>query len=109
MNTMESKIKRQSLFTGLTAILLASVLTAVILNINLTPLNYTPGASPTSAPPSQLLSTFQSDEELKNFLTINSKTQSPFWIFAAEDARFMDAQGMLASGSGLEASAVPSH
>ena len=106
---MESKIKRQSLFYGLTAILLASVLTAVILNIDLTQLGYTPGASPISAPPSQLLSTFQSDEELKNFLIINSKTQEPFWIYGAEDARLMNAKGILAYDSALEASAVPSH
>ena len=99
MNTMESKIKRQSLFNGLTAILLASVLTAVILSINLTPLDYTPGASPISASPSQLLSTFQSDEELKNFLTTNSKAQGPFWIYGAEDARILDAQGLLGSMS----------
>ena len=103
---MESKIKRQSLFYGLTAILLASVLTAVILSIDLTQLGYTPGASPTSAPPSQLLSTFQSGEELKNFLIVNSKAQEPFWIYGAEDARLMNARGKLASDSALEASAV---
>ena len=106
---MESKIKRQSLFYGLAAILLASVLTAVILNIDLTQLDYTPGASPISASPSQLLSTFQSGEELKNFLTINSKTQEPFWIYGAEDARFFGTQGIPLSDSAIEASAVSSH
>lgn len=106
---MESKIKRQSLFYGLAAILLASVLSAAILNIDLTQLDYTPGDSPTPAPPSQLLSTFQSDEELKNFLTINSKAQGPFWIYGAEDTRFIDTQGMALSDSAIETSAVSSY
>jgi len=106
---MESKIKRQSLFYGLAAILLASFLTAAILNIDLTQLDYTPGASPISALPSQLLSTFQSGEELRNFLTINSKTQGPFWIYGAEDARFIGTQGMALSDSAIEASAVSSY
>ena len=106
---MESKIKRQSLFYGLAAILLASFLTAAILNIDLTQLDYMPGASPISAPPSQLLSTFQSGEELRNFLTINSKTQGPFWIYGAEDARFISTKGMALSDSAIEASAVSSY
>jgi len=107
---MESKIKRQSLFYGLAAILLASVLTAVILNIDLIQLDYKPGASPVSAPASQLLSTFQSGEDLKNFLLINSKTQEPFWIYGAADARLVGTQGFLWFDSALEASApAPSH
>ncbi|MDH5460299.1 MAG: hypothetical protein OEW71_04610, partial [Candidatus Bathyarchaeota archaeon] len=63
---MESKIRKQTLIYGLAAILLASVLAAVIFNINIIQLEYTPGAPPVSAPQSPLLSAFQSDEELKN-------------------------------------------
>ena len=43
---MERKIKKQSLFYGLTAILLASLLTAMILNFDLIQLDYTPGDLP---------------------------------------------------------------
>ncbi len=106
---MERKIKRQSLVYGLTAILLASVTTAVILSIDLTSLDYVPGDSPISAPVSLPLSTFQSDAELKDFLRLNSKTQGPFWIYGAEDARLMGTRGLLAFDSALEASGVPSH
>lgn len=106
---MESKIRKQTLIYGLAAILLASVLAAVIFNINIIQLEYTPGAPPVSAPQSPLLSAFQSDEELKNFLKMNSRNQGPFWIYGAEDARVFGAQGTLASDSALEASAVPSH
>jgi len=109
MNTMESKIKRQTLFYGLAAILLASVFTAVILNIDLTQLDYEPGASPIVVPPSQLLSTFQSGDELKNFLITNSKTQEPFWIYGAEDARLMEAEGMFAYDNTPAPSGVPAH
>jgi inhibitor of cysteine peptidase len=106
---MESKIKRQTLFYGLAAILLASVLTTVILNIDLFQLDRKPGASPISAPPSQLLSTFESGEDLKNFLLTNSKTQEPFWIYGAEDAKLFGTRGSLAFDSVLESSAVPAH
>jgi len=109
MNKMESKIKRQTLFYGLAAILLASVFTAVILNIDLTQLDYEPGASPIAVPPSQLLSTFQSGDELKNFLITNSKTQEPFWIYGAADARLMEAEGMFAYDNAPAPSGIPAH
>ena len=105
---MESKIRKQTLTYGLAAIMLASVLAAVILNLNIIQLEYTPGALPVPVPQSPLLSAFQSDEELKNFLKINSKSQEPFWIFGAEDARFLRPQATLAVPSALDASAVPS-
>lgn len=116
---MESKIRKQSIFYGLTAILFASILMAMILNFDLiqldyipgdpVQLDYIPGDPPISAPQSQLLSSFQSDEELKNFLTINSKNQEPFWIYGAEDGRILDATGIQAFSEGTEASSVPSH
>ena len=116
---MESKIRKQSIFYGLTAILFASILMTMILNFDLiqldyipgdpVQLNYIPGDPPISAPQSQLLSSFQSDEELKNFLTINSKNQEPFWIYGAEDGRILDATGIQAFSEGTEASSVPSH
>jgi uncharacterized secreted protein with C-terminal beta-propeller domain len=108
---VESTIKRKSLFYGLTAILLASVLSAVILTIDFTPLDYTPGASPISAPLSVPLSTFQSEEELKNFLMTNSKTQGPFWIYGGKDANLVGerVQNAFALDRALEFSAVPSH
>ena len=87
---MESKIRKQTLIYGLAAILLASVLAAVIFNLKIIQLEYTPGAPPVSAPQSPLLSAFQSDEELKNFLKMNSKIQGPFWIYGPEDAKLLN-------------------
>lgn len=104
---MESKIKKQALIYGLAAILLASILTAVILNI-IIPFKYTPGAPPVSAPQSPLLSSFQSEEELKNFLRMNSRNQAPFWIYGPADARFTNSLDIL-SESGIVKSAAPSH
>jgi uncharacterized secreted protein with C-terminal beta-propeller domain len=105
---MERKIKKQSLFYGLTAILLASLLTAMILNFDLIQLDYTPGDLPISAPQSQLLTSFQSDEELKSFLTNNAKNQGPFWIYGAEDGKILAATDAQTWG-GTETRAVPSH
>ncbi|NIO37884.1 hypothetical protein GTO27_09305 [Candidatus Bathyarchaeota archaeon] len=84
---MESKIKKHSLIYGVAAILLASVLATVLFNVNIIQPEYVPGASPVSAPQFPLLSAFQSDEELKNFLKANSKNQGPFWIYGPEDVR----------------------
>ncbi|MCL6579029.1 MAG: beta-propeller domain-containing protein, partial [Candidatus Bathyarchaeota archaeon] len=104
---MESKIKKQALVYGFAAILLASVLTAVIFNI-IIPLKYTPGAPPVSAPQFSLLSAFQSEEELKSFLKMNSRNQEPFWIYGSEDARLASPLDAL-SQSGITKSAAPSH
>ena len=101
---MESKIKKQSLIYGLVAILLVLVLTAIIFSFDIIQLGYTPGAPPISAPQSPLLSAFQSEGELKNFLEMNSRTQGPFWIYGSADAMFLNALE-----SGFKASAAPSH
>jgi len=107
---MESKIRKQTLIYGLAAILLALVLAAVIFNVNIIQLEYTPGAPPVSAPQSPLLSAFQSDEELKNFLKMNSETQEPFWIYGPEDAKLVNSMDIMAfSESGTPRSATPSH
>lgn len=106
---MESKIKRHTLSYGIAAILLVSLMTALILTFDNLQLEYTPGEPPTTASPMQLLSTFQSTEELTNFLTTNAKTQSPFWVYGAADARFLDAQNTFALDGALEASSVPAH
>jgi len=42
-------------------------------------------------------------------LTTNSKTQGPFWIYGAEDARVLDATSTQVFRGGTEASSVPSH
>ncbi len=103
---MESKIKRASIFYGLAAILLASVLTGIILNVDMFQLGYVPGAPPVSAPQSQFLSSFQSSENLKDFLRDNSLTQGPFWIYGAEDARLMDSSTMATFESGGKTSSL---
>jgi len=104
VTTLESKIKKQSLIYGLVAILLVLVLTAIIFSFDIIQLGYTPGAPPISAPQSPLLSAFQSEGELKNFLEMNSRTQGPFWIYGSADAMFLNALE-----SGFKASAAPSH
>lgn len=104
---MESKIRKQALVYGFAAILLASVLTAVIFNI-IIPFKYTPSAPPVSAPQFPLLSAFQSEEELKNFLRMNSRNQEPFWIYGSEDARLANSLAVLFQ-SGITKSAAPSH
>ena len=106
---MESKIKRRALSYGLAAILLVSFMTAMILSFDIIQLEYTPGEPPISASPMQFLSTFQSSEELTNFLITNAKTQAPFWVYGAVDARFFGAQDILTFDSALEASSVPAH
>lgn len=106
---MESKIKKQSFIYGLAAVLLAVVLTALILNFDIIQLEYTPGAPPVSAPQSPLLSAFQSDKELKNFLKTNSKTQGPFWIYGPEDARLVTSLDRITFEAGSATSAAPSH
>jgi len=107
---MESKIKRKAFIYGLAAILLASVLATLIFNFNIMQPGYTPGAPPISAPSSPLLSTFQSDIELKNFLKTNSKTQGPFSIYGPADAQLVDSLGRIVSyESGNLISAAPSH
>ena len=107
---MESKIRKQTLIYGLAAILLASVLAAVIFNVNIIQLEYTPGAPPVSAPQSPLLSAFQSDEELKNFLRVNSRNQGPFWIYGPEDAKLVNSlDRTFFYESGITTSAAPLH
>lgn len=107
---MESKIRKQTLIYGLAAILLASVLAAVIFNVNIIQLEYTPGAPPVSAPQSPLLSAFQSDEELKNFLRVNSRNQGPFWIYGPEDAKLVNLlDRTFFYESGITTSAAPLH
>jgi len=110
---MESKIRKQTFIYGLAAILLASVLAAVILSVDIIQLEYTPGTPPVSAPQSPLLSAFQSDEELKSFLRMNSKNQGPFWIYGPEDAMLVDSLGSAlfyeSYKSGIRDSAAPSH
>lgn len=107
---MESKIRKQTLIYGLAAVLLASVLAAVIFNVNIIQLEYTPGAPPVSAPQSPLLSAFQSDEELKNFLRVNSRNQGPFWIYGPEDAKLVNSlDRTFFYESGITTSAAPLH
>jgi len=104
VTTLESKIKKQSLIYGLAAILLVIVLTAIIFSFDIIQLEYTPGDPPVSAPQSPLLSAFQSEGELKNFLEMNSRTQGPFWIYGSADAMFLNTLE-----SGFKESAAPSH
>ncbi|MDH5483319.1 MAG: beta-propeller domain-containing protein [Candidatus Bathyarchaeota archaeon] len=107
---MESKLKRKTVIYGIAAISLASVLTALIFSFNLIELGYTPGESPISAPQSPLLTSFESDEQLKDFLKSNSGTREPFWIYGPLDTIFLGSMNMMATvESGTVRDAAPSH
>lgn len=109
---MESKIRKQAVTYGIAAILLASILATLILNINIIQFEYSPGEPPVSAPQSPLLSTFQSDTELRNFLKANSRTQGPFWIYGPEDAKLVNSLDRVfatAQSEGRFLSTAPSH
>jgi inhibitor of cysteine peptidase len=106
---MESKIKKRAQIYGIAAILLAIILGTLCYNFGVYP--------PESESPEQLspsagpLSTFSSYEELRSFLTTNSRTQGTFvflgpWDFSiSEDVRMYLAPlgGEIVTAPGLSA------
>jgi inhibitor of cysteine peptidase len=83
---MEKKIKRQAVFYGLAAILLATVLGALIYDYRIFLPEFLTGASPIPAAHAEFLSTFSSSDEIKNFLASNSATQGWFPLYGSTDA-----------------------
>lgn len=82
---MESEIKKKTLLYGVIAILLVTLITAFTYNFGVyNPETVTP-LPPIPTPHSSLLATFQSYEELRNFLVSNSEIQGPFPFFGPED------------------------
>ncbi|UCD26106.1 MAG: beta-propeller domain-containing protein [Candidatus Bathyarchaeota archaeon] len=96
---MESQIKKKTLLYGTIAILLVTFVTSFAFNFGAytpetdTPLPPTPPPPsppdtplpPTPTSPSSLLTTFQSSEELRNFLVSNSEIQGPFPFYGPAD------------------------
>jgi inhibitor of cysteine peptidase len=102
---VESRIKRKSMLYGVLAILLGTFVTAFVFRFGV----YNSGTEilpPNSTPPSTLLTTFNSYEALRDFLTLNSGTQAPFPFYGPEDVRALDTmvegfEAQLSSEGGL--------
>jgi len=82
---MEKRIKRQAVFYGLAAVLLATVLGALIYDYRNFLSESLTGASPIPAAHANFLSTFSSSDEIKNFLASNSETQGWFPLYGSAD------------------------
>lgn len=87
---MEKKIKRRAIFYGLAAILLATVLGTVIYDYRILMPESLVGASPIPIANAAFVSTFQSADELKTYLTVNSRTQGYFPFYGPYDARVLN-------------------
>jgi len=87
---MEKQIREQAIRYGLAAILLATVLGALIYNFGIPQLGLRPGNPPIPAAHSSLLTTFTSSDALKNFLKNNSATQGPFSLYGTADMQMFD-------------------
>jgi len=67
---MVKEIKKRAQIYGIAAVILAMMLGALCYNFGIHPAKFKPSGPPSSG----FLSTFSSYEELKNFLTTNSRT-----------------------------------
>jgi len=77
-NALERKIKRKAAFYGVAAVLMAVVLTAMFVDYGAYLPKLQASLPPIPAPASAFLTTFQSYDELKNFLVSNSATQGRY-------------------------------
>src|SRR4030065_1263854 len=77
-NVLEKKIKRKAAFYGVVAVLLTVVLTAMFVDYGAFLPKLQAPLPPIPAPASAFLTTFQSYDELKNFLVSNSATQGRY-------------------------------
>lgn len=77
-NALERKIKRKAAFYGVAAVLMAVVLTAMFVDYGAYLPKLQASLPPVPAPASAFLTTFQSYDELKNFLVSNSATQGRY-------------------------------
>jgi uncharacterized secreted protein with C-terminal beta-propeller domain len=78
---MLREIKKRAQIYGVAAIILAVMLGALCYNFGIYPAEFQPLGASSSA----FLSTFSSYEELKNFLTTNSRNQGPFLFLGPLD------------------------
>lgn len=77
-NALERKIKRKAAFYGVAAVLMAVVLTAMFVDYGAYLPKLQASLPPVPAPASAFLTTFQSYDDLKNFLVSNSATQGRY-------------------------------
>lgn len=75
------EIKKHAQIYGVAAVILAVMLGALCYNFGIYPAEFQPPGASSSA----FLSTFSSYEELKNFLTTNSRNQGPFLFLGPLD------------------------
>ena len=78
---MLKEIKKRAQIYGVVAVILAVTLGALCYNFGIYPAEFQPSEASSSA----FLSTFSSYEELKNFLTTNSRNQEPFLFLGPLD------------------------
>jgi len=88
---VETQVKRKTVAYGVAAVLLATIVTAFAYNFGVyNPETETP-LPPIPTPPSSILTTFQSSEELRDFLVSNSEVQGPFPFYGPADVLRLNA------------------
>jgi len=90
---MLREIKKRAQVYGVAAVILAIMLGALCYNFAIYPAEFKPSGPSSSA----FLSTFSSYEELKNFLTTNSRTQGPFLFLGPLDMNADPVRSMVES------------
>jgi uncharacterized secreted protein with C-terminal beta-propeller domain len=90
---MLKEIKKRAQIYGIAAVILAIMLGALCYNFGIYPAKFKPSVPPSSG----FLSTFSSYEELKNFLTTNSRTQGPFLFLGPLDMNLGPVRSMVES------------
>jgi uncharacterized secreted protein with C-terminal beta-propeller domain len=92
-HAMQSGIKKRANLYGIVAALLAVILVALCYNFGA----YPPESPQSPTPSSGILNAFSSYEELRNFLTTNSRTQGPFLFLGPSDINVGPVRLMLES------------
>jgi uncharacterized secreted protein with C-terminal beta-propeller domain len=100
---MQKEIKKRVQLYGVIAILLALLLGTLCYNLGFYPTEFPP---PTQSP-SAFLSAFTSNEELRNYLTVNSITQGPFVFVGPLDISVGPVQSFLQSSQGVFSFSAP--
>ena len=90
---MLKEIKKHAQIYGVVAVILAVMLGALCYNFGIYPAEFKPPVQSSSG----FLNTFSSYEELKNFLTTNSRTQGPFLFLGPLDINLGPVRSMVES------------
>lgn len=100
---MQKEIKKRVQLYGVIAILLALLLGTLCYNLGFYPTEFPP---PTQSPYA-FLSAFTSNEELRNYLLVNSITQGPFVFVGPLDISVGPVQSFLQSSQGVFSFSAP--